>query len=403
MPSVEPKEEQKEYNTAALEHDLRRGADIFLLDVRKPAEFDAWHIEGKQPVPLLNVPYSAMIEGWDRAQGVEAVKCYVPAHVGGELPRDRRIVTVCARGITARVVSQGLCELGYDAVPLTGGMTAWGESYSFVPIVEAPELAIHQVVRHARGCLGYVLASEGEAAVIDPGRHIAQHLGFIRERGLKARFVADTHAHADHISGGPALAKELGVPYYLHPYDAIHPMDVLPARMPFDFLRDEQEFKFGRLRLRVMHVPGHTLGNVAFVVEDKYVLAGDSIFLRSIARPDLGGRGEAWAPLHWASLRRMMELPPSALVLPGHFANASESDDAGRFAAPLGELMRSNDGLLHAQKEEPEFVRYILASLPKFPPQYIEMKRVNLALVHADDEKASELELGKNVCALAKP
>jgi glyoxylase-like metal-dependent hydrolase (beta-lactamase superfamily II) len=395
--------EQKEYSTATLEHDLRQGADIFLLDVRKPGEFEAWHIEGKQQVPLLNVPYSAMIEGWDRTKGVEAVKSYVPTHVGDELPKNRRIVTVCARGITARVVCQGLRELGYDAVPLAGGMTAWGESYSFVPIVETPELALHQVVRHARGCLGYVLASEGEAAVIDPGRHIAQHLGFIRERNLKVRFVADTHAHADHISGGPALAKELGVPYYLHPYDAIHPMDVLPARMPFEFLRDEQAFKMGRLRLRVMHVPGHTLGNVAFVAEDRYVLAGDSIFLRSIARPDLGGRGETWAPLHWASLRRMMELPQSALVLPGHFATASESDESGRYAAPLGQLMRSNEGLLKAQRDEQEFVSYILASLPKFPPQYIEMKRVNLALVSADEEKASELELGKNVCALAKP
>ena len=395
--------EQKEYSTATLEHDLRRGADIFLLDVRKPADFDAWHIEGKQQVPLLNLPYSSIIEGWDRAKGVEAVKSYVPAHVGKDLPKDRRIVTVCARGITARVVSQGLRELGYDAVALTGGMTAWGESYSFVPIAETPGLSLHQVVRHARGCLGYVLASGGEAAVIDPGRHIAQHLAFIRERALKVRFVADTHAHADHISGGAALAKELGVPYYLHPYDAIHPMDVLPARMPFEFLRDEQEFKFGRLRLRVLHVPGHTLGNVAFVADDRYVLAGDSIFLRSIARPDLGGRGETWAPLHWASLRRMMELPSSAMVLPGHFAHASESDESGRFAATLAELMRTNEGLLHAQKDEQAFVHYILASLPKFPPQYIEMKRVNLALVSADEEKAAELELGKNVCALGKP
>jgi glyoxylase-like metal-dependent hydrolase (beta-lactamase superfamily II) len=395
--------EEKEYTTAALEQDLRQGEGIFLLDVRKPAEFEAWHIEGPRPVPLLNVPYSAMIDGWDRAQGVEAVKSYVPAHVGSGLPKDRRIVTVCARGITARVVSQGLRELGYDAVPLAGGMTAWGESYSFVPIVETPELSLHQVVRHARGCLGYVLASGSEAVIVDAARHTGQYTSVIRQRKLNVLFVADTHAHADHITGGPALARELGVPYYLHPYDAIHPMDVMAARMPFEFLRDDQEFKVGRMRLRVMHVPGHTLGNVAFVADEQFVLSGDSIFLRSIARPDLGGRGEAWAPLHHASLRRMMQLPATSLVLPGHFGAPSEADEAGRYAARLGDIMRTNEGLQQAQKEEQEFVRYILASLPRFPPQYIEIKRVNLALVEADEEKAAELELGKNVCALGKP
>ncbi len=177
---------------------------------------------------------------------------------------------------------------------------------------------------------------------------------------------------------------------------------MLPARLGFAYLADGQEFEVGGHRLSTLHIPGHTLGNTAFLLDGRYLFTGDSIFIESIARPDLGGHGDTWAPLHYASLRRLLELPDETLVLPGHFASLAEQGEGGRFVATLGELRRANEGLAMAAGEEQEFVDYILASLPEFPDEYVEIKRVNAGLVQVGEAKASELELGKNICALAQ-
>ena len=177
---------------------------------------------------------------------------------------------------------------------------------------------------------------------------------------------------------------------------------MLPARIDYAYLRDGQTFEIGRHRLTARHVPGHTLGNTAFLLDESYLFTGDSIFIESIARPDLGGHGDTWAPIHFTSLRRLLALPDETLVMPGHFASLAEEGGNGLFAASLGELRESNEGLVKAAGTEEEFVAYILASLPKFPEEYVEIKRVNAGLAEAKEAKASELELGKNICALAQ-
>jgi glyoxylase-like metal-dependent hydrolase (beta-lactamase superfamily II) len=215
--------------------------------------------------------------------------------------------------------------------------------------------------------------------------------------------VIDSHGHADHISGGPALASETGASYHLHPYDAIHPMDLLPATIRYEAIRDGQIFSVGRHELRVLHVPGHTLGLVAFRLGDRYLFTGDSIFIRSIARPDLGGKAETWAPLHGQSLRKLLELPGSIMVLPGHFSSLEEADETGLFAASLDDLKQRNEGLLVVQRQsEDGFVRYLLDSLPRFIPEYMDIKRVNAGLLVPGEDDAAALELGKNVCALSQ-
>jgi glyoxylase-like metal-dependent hydrolase (beta-lactamase superfamily II) len=221
--------------------------------------------------------------------------------------------------------------------------------------------------------------------------------------GLAIEAVIDTHGHADHISGGVALAVQSGASYYLHPYDAIHPIDLLPATIPYELIREGQIFTFGRHELQALHIPGHTLGLVAFRLDQRYLFTGDSIFIQSIARPDLGGKAEAWAPLHGRSLRRLLDLPGRITVLPGHFSSLDEADETGRFAAPLDDLKKRNDGLVVLLQESEEgFVRYLLESLPKFIPEYVDIKRVNAGLLTPAEEDAATLELGKNVCALSQ-
>jgi glyoxylase-like metal-dependent hydrolase (beta-lactamase superfamily II) len=178
---------------------------------------------------------------------------------------------------------------------------------------------------------------------------------------------------------------------------------VLPATIPYRFISDGQTFAVGRHELQALHIPGHTLGLVAFQLDDRYLFTGDSIFIRSIARPDLGGKAESWALLHARSLRRLLSLPGEITVLPGHFSGLDEADEAGRFTASLENLKKRNDGLLALQQEsEGGFIRYLLESLPKTIPEYVDIKRVNAGLLAPTEEDASTLELGRNLCALSQ-
>ncbi len=400
---ADPRAPVVEWSAAEVAGQLRRPQRLFVLDVRNRDEFEAWKVEGREPVPTLNVPYFEILEQGGKDEVVDSVREFFGRGLGGALPRDRTVLAVCAKGGTSDLVALGLRELGYDAVNLAGGMAAWAEHYGALAVVESADLAVYQVSRPARGCLSYLVASAGRALVIDPLRHVERYLELARERGLRIEAVLDTHAHADHISGGPALARAAGAPYLLHPYDGIHPFDVVPGRVAFEYLRDDQELRVGRATARVLHIPGHTLGNSAVVLEGRYLFSGDSIFIASVSRPDLGGRAEAWTPLHHDSLRRLLALPEETLVLPGHYASPAEGDARGCFAASLGRLKRENADLRLVASGRAAFVAHILHSLARVPPEYVEIKRVNAGLVEPDEDKAFELETGKNICGLAHP
>jgi glyoxylase-like metal-dependent hydrolase (beta-lactamase superfamily II)/rhodanese-related sulfurtransferase len=391
------------WTTSDLLASLERRQKFFVLDVRNRDEFARFRLEGREPLPAVNVPYFEMLELGGKDEMVDSVVACVEQHLAGQLPRDLLILSVCAKGDTSEYVAQGLGRLGYASANLEGGMKAWGEHYSARAVVETPDHAIYQVSRPARGCLSYVVVSEGKALVIDPLRHLYPYLDLAHGKGFSIESVIDTHGHADHISGGPALAFASGAAYYLHPYDAIHPMDVLPATIPYHAIRDGQVCPVGRLELEALHIPGHTLGLVALRMDDRYLFTGDSICIGSIARPDLGGKAETWAPLHGRSLRKLLDLPGSVTVLPGHFNNLVEQNEAGLFAAPLDDLKQRNYGLrLLARETEEGFVRYLLENLPPFVPEYVDIKRVNAGLLAPSEDEASALELGKNVCALSQ-
>ncbi|MDQ7035194.1 MAG: MBL fold metallo-hydrolase [Anaerolineae bacterium] len=138
------------------------------------------------------------------------------------------------------------------------------------------------------------LSAAVEAVIIDPLRHTDKYLDFLQQKGATLTYLLDTHAHADHISGAPDLAAATGAPYYLHPYDGIHPFDILPPKISYKMLADGDEFTVGDLKIRAIHAPGHTLGQVAFLVTaasgEQFFFSGDTIFLDSFGRPDLGGQ-----------------------------------------------------------------------------------------------------------------
>ena len=389
-----------EWTVRDLNDRVERGERLFILDVRNRDEFERSRIEGRVPIQTTNVPYFEMLESAADDDDLEAaVARYVQATLATTLPRDTPLLTVCAKGGTSRVVAGAMRKLGYDVSNLAGGVAAWGDFYD--PRVAVDEgIRILQITRAARGCLSYLIDEDGVAAVIDPARHIDHYLELATRHSTNIKLVVDTHAHADHISGGPALARRLGVPYYLHPYDAIHPIDLVPATIDYAPLNDGMRFSLRTRAIEAIWIPGHTLGSVALMIDGRYLLSGDSIFVHSIARPDLGGHADAWTPLHHRSIRRLLQLSDDTLVLPGHFSRRDEADGRGIFAATLGTLRRSNDGLIKAAGSADEFASYIRSTMPTFPDAYVDIKRINAGLLQVDAEQLGELETGKNQCAM---
>ncbi len=372
--------------TSQLDEMLERRDPFFLLDVRSDVDFKRSPVEARYPFDMMNIPYFAFVEDGEAQMS--------------RVPNEKPIVTLCATGNSSSYVAQLLREKGYSVSNLTGGMRSWNGYCRLRTIPTGKSsLVIYQLSRVARGDLSYVVRSGDEALVIDPTRSVERIIELAKDEGFRILAVLDTHMHADHISGGVALGEAARVPYYLHPYDAIHPLDLVPARIAYERLWDGFSIPFGDCTLKAWHIPGHTLGNMAFLVNDRYLFAGDSIFINSISRPDLGGHTEEWANLQYDSIfGRLLRLPDDTIVLPGHFSMQNEAELDGGFYQSLGKLRQTNPSLQFTTREE--FTRFVKSNLPKFPLEYAQIKRVNLGLAHISAEDADELESGKNICAL---
>mgnify|MGYP001039839272 CR=1 FL=1 len=374
---------------------LQQPTNLLLLDVRNEEEFQMWRIETRHTPETLHLPYFFFLEEEEKA--VDQVK---------ERVQDGRpVVVVCAKGGASDYVAERLREAGVYAINLAGGMVEWGDFYDVRPVTEQPDYRLYQVDRVARGCVSWVFISKGEAAIVDPLRYGERYVKLLEQQNAQLKLLLDTHAHADHISSGPELAKMTGATYYLHPYDAIHPFDMLPARMEYTMLHDGQRLKLGALQIEVVHTPGHTLGQVNFLVTapdgETFCCTGDNLFIESFGRPDLGGQGERWAPLVYDTIFGVMKqrVPGHAWILPGHYASPAEANAEGLYVKRLEDLWRENRSLHFDDKER--FVEFVLGHLPYMPPQYVQIKRVNIGLSSPSLDEADELELGKNICALS--
>ena len=369
-------------------HDL----PTFILDVRNEEEAKRSPVEGQKQLTSINIPYFAFLEDED---GCVA-----------QLPQGREILVVCAKEGSSQYVATLLAERGYTTRYLEGGYLSYGNFYDLRDVVNAAWGRIVQIARPARGDLSFAIISGGKAALIDPMRHTHVYTDLIAQAGAQLTHIFDTHVHADHISGGPALAQETGATYYVHAYDAIHPIDMLPARIDYTHIQEGDRFQIGEVTVTTRWFPGHTLGQVNYRVDapdgSSALFTGDGIFLRSFGRPDLGGKGEAWTPILYRSLTERLPsmVDATTLILPAHFSTLDEAGSNGIFAATYAEVKSSNDAL--HPRSEAEFTSYVLDHLPVFPAEYVEIKRVNIGLSTPCDGQANELELGKNICALAK-
>ncbi|MGB7344273.1 MAG: rhodanese-like domain-containing protein [Pirellulaceae bacterium] len=230
-----------------------------------------------------------------------------------------------------------------------------------------------------------------EAVIVDPGRDIDQYLAMAEKEAVKIVAVAETHIHADYVSGARELADRVNAKLYVS--------DEGPAEWKYLYLdgyesqslHDGDHFMIGKIRFDVLHTPGHTPESISFLLTDQGggasdpmgIFTGDFVFVGSIGRPDLleeaaglKGTAEPGARDLFRSAEQFKSLPDYLQVWPAHGAGSACGKGLGAISSStVGYEKRFNPALQFS--DEDEFVRYILADQPEAPKYFAVMKRVN--------------------------
>ncbi len=148
-----------------------------------------------------------------------------------------------------------------------------------------------------------------------------------------------------------------------------------------------------------MPTPGHTPGSTSFLVNRKFLLSGDTIFVGGLGRPDLGGKAREWAQaLYDTVFKKIADLPDDVLVLPAHYADIKEINENGYVGATLGDIRRTNEIMRTTDVEQ--FTEQVVSAIGDTPPNYERIVAINRGTEHVKEEEAMELEIGPNRCAV---
>lgn len=345
---------------------LRQNEDIFLVDVRQPEEFSEFHIPGSINIPLAEL-FSINIQD--------------------KIPKGKQVVTICPHGNRSMVAAFALVRKGIEARSLTGGLAAWGQVLDSQTVTNDGTTII-QVEKIGKGCLSYIVGSDGQALVIDPVYPAEKYLEFAKNAGLKIIKVADTHQHADHVSAARYLAKLTGSELYMSKYEN------------YDFeskrIGDGDVIKVGKSTIKVIHTPGHTAGSLSYLLDGKYVFTGDVLFVEGIGRPDLRNKAKEFASDLYNTLhKKLLTLPQQTKVLPAHHGENVERKN-GVFVATINDVKR----FTILKLPQNEFVIKVAGtSMPK-PMNYEKIIQINKSSAPPPVLDIANLEIGPNRCSI---
>jgi hydroxyacylglutathione hydrolase len=236
------------------------------------------------------------------------------------------------------------------------------------------------------GCLAhasYLLASEGEAVVVDPQRDVELYLKSAEQQRVTIRHIFESHLHADFVSGHKELAARTGAKIYMGAQAG--------ATFPHVPVHDGFELKFGKASIRVLETPGHTPESICLVVTDGEVadhekcaapwavLTGDTLFIGDVGRPDLSARhtpAELAGLLYDSLHHKLLTLADSVLVYPAHGAGSlcGKNMRAER-SSTIGTERLTNYALQIKSREE--FVQQLTSNLPARPEYFLKDAEIN--------------------------
>jgi len=238
----------------------------------------------------------------------------------------------------------------------------------------------------------------GEAVIIDPERDVDRYIKIAEENELRIVATAETHIHADFVSGSRELAEEVGAHVYVSDEgDADWKYGWLDLKSggggyKHTLLHDGDSFHIGNIELKIIHTPGHTPEHIVFLITDHgsgatepiAMASGDFVFVGDLGRPDLlesaagiDGMMEPSARTLYSTTKKLEDIPDFVQVWPAHGAGSACGKALG--AVPMstvGYERRFNPALLAATSEQ-NFVDFILEGQPEPPLYFANMKRDN--------------------------
>jgi hydroxyacylglutathione hydrolase len=217
----------------------------------------------------------------------------------------------------------------------------------------------------------YYIESDGEAAIIDPLRESEPYVNRADLDGAKIKYIFETHFHADFVSGHIDLARKTGAKIVYGP--------TAQAGFDIEVAEDGQEYQIGKVKIKVLHTPGHTMESSTYLLIDENgkehaIFTGDTLFLGDVGRPDLAVKTdltrEQLAAHLFTSLRdKIMPLADDVIIYPGHGAGSSCGKNLSTETVDtLGNQKKTNYAL-RADMTQAEFVKEVTDGILP-PPQY---------------------------------
>ena len=236
---------------------------------------------------------------------------------------------------------------------------------------------IEQLYTNCLAEAAYYVESDGQAAIIDPLRETAPYLALAQKRGATIKYVFETHFHADFVSGHIDLARKAHAPIIYGPM----------AKTKYEVINatDNQEFKLGKLTIRVLHTPGHTPESSCFLLLDEQgrehaIFTGDTLFVGDVGRPDLLdgviSREELAGMLYDSLDKKIKTLPDSTIIYPAHGPGSACGKNIGKETfSTIGEQKKFNYALKAKSREE--FVKEVTTGILPPPQYFFEDARIN--------------------------
>jgi glyoxylase-like metal-dependent hydrolase (beta-lactamase superfamily II)/rhodanese-related sulfurtransferase len=365
---------EKEIDTNTLRSWLETGKEINVLDIRPVQERTEWFIPG-----------SIYFDAYDKLRANNPDSLH-----GLHLDKSVPVVAICAGGKTSLIAAQLLSKQGFEAYSLLGGMKEWSLSWNTAKL-SFPKFEVTQFRRTGKGCLSYIIASDGEAIVVDASLPAEIYQEELQKHKLVLKHVVETHIHADHLSRAKQLAESSKAQLHLP----------VPNKVSFEFtpINEEHVFQIGDISIKAIPTPGHTIESTSYLIDDKVLLTGDTLFINGVGRPDLKASNEEAtqkSKMLYRSLRKLLALNQSVIVLPAHTSQPVDFDNTS-IQTTIGNI-KQTVAMLNLSEEE--FINTIQQRIPPTPANYLSIVEKNIKGDFSDVNPV-DLEAGANRCAIS--